>query len=174
MGWQQNQRRGARCLVSLPWGRLLAEGEWHVPLEKMLRAEHIGPFVEFWKQTQGRWNNRCCVFVTQLIGPWPDTAGSVRPRSPGWRHPLHSPPAHTLFRCAFQFLFHILRPQLSQSIATISAGYFLSHRKQHKQNHWKLRTGVGSVGRHCKRIKNHTAAPPVAAAAKWVLMCFFL
>lgn len=46
--WADSRTRGEEPgALSLPWGRLLAEGEWHVPLEKMLRAEHIGPFVEF-------------------------------------------------------------------------------------------------------------------------------
>lgn len=169
-GWQQNQRRGARCPVSPLW-EATGRGRVACTFGKFLRAEHIGPFVAYWKQ--GRWSSRYCVLLSWWNHGLTQPVPCVRAVQGGGTCFAHLQP-HTLFRCAFQLLFDMLGHQLSQSIATISAGYFLSHRKQNKQNHWKLRTGSGSVGKHCKRIKNHTAAPPVAAAAKWVLMCFFV
>lgn len=74
--------------------------------------------------------------VTKLIEPLPDLGWfHACAYNQGWGHPLpaHLQPTHT-FRYAFQLPFHTLRPQLSQSIATISAGYFLFHRIQNKQS----------------------------------------
>lgn len=123
------QRTACGCLVS-PCGRLVGRERIACTFREVLKAE----FRWVWKTEWGQVESKV-LCVTYLIDSLPDTVGSVLlHRIGGGGTPSHSPPAHTRFRCAFQFPFHILRHQLSQSIATISAGYFPSHGIQNKQH----------------------------------------